>query len=48
MKKKHAERSLTGLLAAWLLLMAVWLVPGQRMGADCAKRRRGNPRARGV
>ena len=28
MKKKHAERSLTGLLAAWLLLMAVWLVPG--------------------
>ena len=28
MKKKQAERSLTGLLAAWLLLMAVWLVPG--------------------
>ena len=28
MKKKHAERSLTGLLAAWLLLMAVWLAPG--------------------
>ena len=28
MKMKHAERSLTGLLVAWLLLMAVWLVPG--------------------
>ena len=43
MKKKHAERSLTGLLAAWLLLMAVWLVPGSALARIAPSGREATP-----
>ena len=47
MKKKQAERSLTGLLAAWLLLMAVWLVPGSAWARIAPSGREATP-ARGA